>query len=292
MELNWQVRPLAGPFHTVIELLAGHVPREAQVAEAFAPQVRHLHTLLRMENIPPNYFADRWFPLILETSNAGAGARELNRRLFGAVANAARETNLRVYWEAFTELGKKLNLTATPSTDPSEPPRANWEECGNALLGEMARLAEPQLMPSGATVVLVPPIFGGLGGVQHVGNMIRLEVLDANAIPLVPQVVQLAWLLAQLNLDVGRYRDLRLPRIERVGALALLPVALAAGASLGLCPCDQATLAWAGEHWKPVLGADFAAVLPQLWDWWAVYQESRPNWGPSLQVLQMMCGWG
>ncbi len=204
-------------------------------------------------------------------SNPGSIDAERIAGLIGQVEAAARRVR--------PQLADELILRARPLRD-------QWEARGPGLLKIMGRVDERLLVPR-ADVVLVHPVQGGGGAAHLLYNSVRFEGVLANPHADLPEVVRLAWLLAQLNQDLPAYSEnLPAARLPELAALALMPVALAAGEHVELTRCDEAALQRAVEVWQG--GDNSAATASVLLDWWQTWLEARPAWHVALAALDRM----
>jgi hypothetical protein len=141
----------------------------------------------------------------------------------------------------------------------SGPLREQWEARGAGLMAAWARTVGEELLVPRADVVLVEPVLGGGGWAHLEYNTISFEAVLANPLPELPEVVRLAWLLAQLNLEVPAIRgELPRDRLRRAGALAMIPPILDAAAYVELVrPSDElaarAAEVWLGERVDPAM---------------------------------------
>lgn len=212
---------------------------------------------------------------VRKTYGAGAAARV--EALAGAIAEvelAARDVQ--------PQLADELLLR-------SRPLREQWEARGPGLLRRMSELVDPQLLPAAADVILVHPVSGGRGVAHLLYNSVRLEAVLANPLTELPEILRLAWLVAQLNQDLPMYSE-QVPaaRLHGIARLALLPVTLLAAEHVELAASDEATLTCACRAWAESREANALAEL--LTDWWHTYLESRPPWRVALQGLDRLLG--
>jgi hypothetical protein len=131
-----------------------------------------------------------------------------------------------------------------------------------------------------ATIFLVHPLSAFTSAVHSSANTLRVASPPFDAL-------QLAWLLAQLNLDMPRYSDALLgpTRAAQVGALALIPVALAVGEEAKQTELSQPALKKTLLTWLPKCNAN---TTDTLWQWWEVYRDTRPLWPTALAALDRM----
>jgi hypothetical protein len=109
-----------------------------------------------------------------------------------------------------------------------------------------------------------------------------------------PEVVRLAWMLSQLNLELPIHSEhIGTHLIGRLGPLAMLPATLAAAEVLELSKCDESTAELAIEQWHIPVPKDkdvHQQVVPALMDWWETYLQTKPSMGTALQALAKMQG--
>jgi hypothetical protein len=153
------------------------------------------------------------------------------------------------------------------------------------LLIQFGRLTQCDLLVERADVLLVHPALGG-GGAAHLAyNACRMEAVLANPHFQLPEVVRLAWLLAQLHNDLPLNQgNLSRDRVTTVGTLAAIPPVLMAAEEVELVRFDDATLRLALAAWH----CGDVAIAATLANWWSVYQQDRPPWPIALAALDRM----
>ncbi len=168
----------------------------------------------------------------------------------------------------------------------ARPIRELWEARGPGLLHQIGSRTEAELIVESAELVLVLPALGGGGVAQLANNSVRWEAVLANPIPSLPEVVRLAWLLAQLHCDLPRHGE-QIPadHLPEVARLALIPPTLEAAEELELVTAVPALWSTAFQAWG--VGAD-PSLAETVRVWWATYRETRPRWGTALTALEQM----
>ncbi len=152
----------------------------------------------------------------------------------------------------------------------------------------MVRKTDERLIVEQANVVLVYPALGG-GGVAHLlYNSVRLEAVLTDPHPSLPETVRLAWLLAQLNLDLPIHSEaISSVDLPWIGSLAMIPPVLSAAEAVEWARLDPPTVAEALAAWH--LADDHLEELADmLLDWWKTYRASRPRWAVALAALEQM----
>lgn len=171
----------------------------------------------------------------------------------------------------------------------SEPLRGEWDLRGPGLLAGLGRLTDERLLVPRADAVLVWPVFGGGGRANLSYNSVLIEAVQGDPAAGLPEVVRLAWLVGQLNVDLPIFSERIHPsRVPLVAAAAALPPVLTAAEELELARCDAPTV-------RAVLASDpqFAACADPagiVLEWWGTYLGSRPAWHVALVALERMLG--
>ncbi len=135
-------------------------------------------------------------------------------------------------------------------------------------------------------MIAVHPVLGGGGGAHWLNNSVRIEAVLANPIPELPEMLRLGWLLAQLHLDLPRFRGaLHRDRHTEIWKLAMIPPILAAGDELELTRFGLPTLAVATAAWTE----NCDTRTPEtLFAWWDTYATASPSWPAALAALDRL----
>lgn len=188
--------------------------------------------------------------------------------------------------------------SATPLVDEivtrTAPLHDQWDARGPGMLREIGRLTDPRLVADRADVVMVLPVLGGDGHAHLPANLVTFEAMLTNADESLPEVMRLAWLLAQLQFDLpvmtGSLPPRRLPHVAQV---AMLPPVLQAGAEVELCAYNERTLAAAALLWRAASTEEEATNMAQTsWQWWSTYQSSPVRWQVASAALAEMLAHG
>jgi len=189
------------------------------------------------------------------------------------------------YNQLFPKFQEQLPLRARPIQE-------HWLGFGPGLLAHLGRLTQKDLLVPEAMVVLLQPILGGAGYVHIDQNLVRLEAVLTNPLVELPEVVRLAWLLSQLQLDLPIHSDsIGSNLLARIAPLAMLPPVLAAAEVMELGRCDEAVVELAIEHWHIPVPKDrdvHSEIAPVMMDWWETYLQTRPNWQMAMQAFAKM----
>jgi hypothetical protein len=182
---------------------------------------------------------------------------------------------------AIPDLAEQLALRVRPIQE-------QWESRGPGLMRMIGKRTDERLIVEAADVLLVHPVFGGAGEAHLQQNAVRIEAVLANPHQELPEVVRLAWLLAQLNCDLPMFGEAVHPeRLPLVVQLALLPPVLAAAEDVELVRNTPDLLSKAIDAWRIAIpaGTDVTTLVPA---WWQTVEEARPNWAVALAGLDQM----
>lgn len=301
MELSWKASEPANALYAASCLTAGLPVADTRLAEAFAPAADMLLAEFEACNAP----ADRLLPLLAALAARGvddnrqlveqaitklAGSRSplaaSTVRLAGAVAGlkaAFHQAYRAVTADDSRPLADELLLRGRPLAD-------EWNSRGPGMLLQIARATEQNVLPEAAEVSLAYPLVGGNGMAHRALNAVTIEAVLTNPVEGLPEVVRLAWLLAQLNLDLPMYADHISPRHRgAVGNWALVPVVLSAAEYVEIVRLSEQSVATALSAWR-LADADPLTTekVPTLMTWWQTYQGSGSSWAVALGALEQM----
>jgi len=289
VRLTWHTDRAPSCWHACAALAAGESLVDPALAEMLAPHVADLSAALEPAGAAPKEFLGQLAPLCLGTASSRelallaltkALGRERAAETVDSIAGPLGAVR-RAYDAARPNLADELALRAGPITE-------QWEARGAGLLAGVKRLAEEQLIPAEARIALVEPVLGGAGTAFPRSNVATFEALLANPEPRLPEVLRVAWLVAQLNLDLPCYTDcLHAARLQRAAELALVPLVLAAAEHVELARSDRATMALAFSTWRVRDSAE-PYVADVVDAWWQVYADSRSELPAALVALDQM----
>jgi hypothetical protein len=135
--------------------------------------------------------------------------------------------------------------------------------------------------PEQAVVYLVYPVLGGRGQRLSDNRSIRLEALLTDALPGLPEVVRLAWLLSPLELELNTPTTSN----QFASSLALTMVVLDAGQQVELNRCDQETVQTALTGWHLVSDEQADMLAEKLVRWWKSV-ECRVDWRRAVEQIE------
>ncbi len=304
MELIWKASESASALYAATCLSQGLPVADARLAEAFAPALDVTLAEFTVCNAPAN----RLLPLF--TGLAARGVEDNRQlieqglaklvgsrsplaasvgRLAGAIGGLKAGFQNAYRTIATTDsrpLVDELSLRGRPLVE-------QWEARGRGLLLQIARSTEENVVAAGAEVALVYPLVGGNGIAHRLLNAVTFEAVLTNPVEQLPEVVRLAWLLSQLNLDLPMYADhVSVARREVVGQWAMIPPVLSAAEYVELAPYSAESLGRTLAAWRLVdasIGEDeIAAKAGTLMTWWKTYQEGEISWAVALGALEQM----
>jgi hypothetical protein len=170
-----------------------------------------------------------------------------------------------------------------------EPLRQQWEARGPGLWRYMEQRTESGLFVERANVFLVLPVQGGGGAAHWQYNAVRIEAVLANPMHELPEVLRLAWLLAQLQLDLPAIAEtVSRAKWQAVAPLAMIPAVLSAAEEVELARFDSPALALAVEQWTGVTAEVAASQAAALASWWQTYHTTRPRFPVAFAALAEM----
>lgn len=191
------------------------------------------------------------------------------------------------YRNLFPKLAEQLQLRARPLQE-------QWLGFGSGLVAHLGRLTDKDLFTPEAKIVLVHPVMGGYGFAHLEQNVARIEAVLTNPLVELPEVVRLAWLVAQLQLDLPRHSEFLAPGVlARVAPFVMLPAVLAAAEVMELSKCDEAMMELAIDNWHIPIPSEIEPsqnIASVLIDWWETYLQTRPAWPTAMLALAKMLG--
>jgi hypothetical protein len=292
VELNWRPHPLVSCLHAA-EAVSRKLPlADPRLAAAMETPANELAAAIRAAHLPPERFWRMLVALAATTENRRqlvetAVIRAIGRGLrFEQVVTNLTACVIEVdaaQRAALPNLAHELPLRERPL-------REQWEARGPGLFFHLEQFTEENLLVESCDVLLVHPALGGGGEAHLANNSVRIEAVLANPVAELPEVVRLAWLIAQLQLDLPIYSEsIHADRRPHVARYATLPAVLAAAEAVELTRCTPQTVRQAIIAWRlsEPLGVDGTALALE---WWRTYQETRPPLRVALAALDQMFG--
>ncbi|MEX2175592.1 MAG: hypothetical protein WD872_14610 [Pirellulaceae bacterium] len=289
-QLRWKPAFTTSCLHLADGLARGLAPVDPGLAEAIGEPAARLKSAIEATGAPPG----RLWRQLAGLSGSNDSARQIAEtalvktigrveRLEVVVGNlAGRIADLQTAVRGYLpNLIEELSLRERPI-------REQWEARGPGLLWQVANLTEEQLLVPEANVLLVQPAFGGAGQAHMSYNSARIEAVLANPHAELPEVVRLAWLVAQLQLDLPIHgENIHADRLPHVARLAMLPPVLRGAEGVELTRYSPELVRQAVAAWQIAVppGIDVVAILE---DWWETYQLGRPPFRVALEALDQM----
>lgn len=295
MELRWMASVSTSSLRAAEAVANGRPCVDEAFAAAVAEPARRLEQELRAVGLPA---ARLWETLaglsallennreLAESALRKVAGREAAERHAGRLAGAIADLE-RAALQHAPQLVDELALRLRPLLD-------QWEARGPGLLRLIVQRTDERLLAPRADIVGVLPVSGGGGSAYLPGNLVIIEAVLANPVGDLPEVLRLAWLLSQLNLDVPALGEaVPRDRLAYVAERALLPAVLEAAGEVELSHYDDARLGSALAQWprRPVaseMATEPNAEAEIIADWWATFRESSWSFPAALAALDKM----
>lgn len=298
MDLTWKASESASGLYAAASIQAGLPVADARLAEAFVPSLDFALAEFETCGAP----ADLLLPLMTGLAARGVEdnrqlveqsfARLVGRnKLSPAIASRLATTIGGLKAAFLNAYHQTLAHDSRPLVDElllrGRPLLEQWEARGPGLLRQIARSTEETILVDAAEVTLVYPIVGGNGIAHRAVNTVSFEAVLTNPSPALPEVLRLAWLLVQLNLDLPMYADnVSAEHRDWVAQWATVPPVLAAAEHVELLQLSEQSVDEAIQSWRlPHADSDQAATLL---DWWTTYQQGSTPWAVALAALEAM----
>ena len=291
MELHWKASFSASCLHAVACAEGGFPAIDSELAQLIEQPATVLigslaefqlpvrPTLQTLASLASSYDNNRQLVELTLTRLRGPGAREQVVSLIAA-AIGTLETKVLA---ARPEMVDELALRAKPLQE-------QWSARGPGLLKQVERLTDENFVAPSAEVVLVQPWVGGYGRTDLKTNRVLFEAVLTNPHSDLPEALRLGWLLSQLNSDLPVYSEvITNGNLERVAALATLPVILTAAETVEWCMCDLATIERCIECWQ-IETESPQQLAEQLFRWWNTYQGGSTSWAVAWRALESLLG--
>jgi hypothetical protein len=291
-EVTWRIVPLVSHLHAAEAIVRGRPMADQRLAEALAAPAAMLQTEIRAANLPSERF---WRTLIPQAASTSVRRQLVETCVVKTAGRSPRLASIVTTVSAAVAAVETAGQTALPNLveelDLRERPlREQWEARGPGLLNQIGLMTEPELVPEACLVLPVYPATGGGGEAHLVANSVRIEAVLANPVAELPEIVRLAWLIAQLETNLPAYSDaIHASRLPHIAQYAMLPAALAAAEYVELLRASPETMQLAVRAWGLAVPSDVdAAAL--IGDWWQTYQATRPPWRVALAALDQLFG--
>lgn len=290
--IRWRPSVPASHLHIAWALSQNIPPVDPRLVGAVTDASCDLAATIKSAQLP----AERFWRHLIPLSPNLANRRQFVETAVGKVLG--RGARLDVFVSTLETKLAALDLavkTALPTLADDlqlreRPLREQWEARGPGMLSHIANFTEETLIVEECDVLLVLPAIGGYGEADLPYNSVRIEGVLANPVSELPEVVRLAWLISQLQLDLPAHSEnIHADRLPHVAQYAMLPPALLAAESVELLRFTPELIGQAISTWqlKAPPDIDAAAIVSE---WWQTYIETRPPWNIALAALDQLFG--
>jgi hypothetical protein len=289
-QVRWFASASTSAFHAAAAVDRGRKLIDASWTGPCSEAISRLLSLLGDLGLPRDLFWQHVIPLSARMDSNRQLADVVLRKIVSPATRPPQAQQLLA--GAFTDL-ERAAVKAFPDLleqleQRAKPLRQQWEAHGPGLLLRIGRQTEEPLIVSQADVIAIHPVLGG-GGLAHLAyNSVTIEAVLVNPHEPLPEVLRLAWMLAQLNNDLPMHSEMVHGRqLSQVSQLAMLPPVLAVAEQLDLARFDMSTLKLALEVWSADV-ANSGGLADTVIRWWETYDGSRPTWSVALTALARM----
>ncbi len=289
LELNWIANPSPACFHVVDLLLRDQPIQDTTLAGALDAGTQALAREIDNNGFSRELFLSHLVPL---SANIGGNRQLASIALTKIVGPQRTEQRIDRLTDILTHLESAFSRAMPDLVERLErdaaPLRRDWDIHGETLMQSLRRMIDENVVVSRADAILVPPAQPGGGAAHLLYNSVRIEVLPLESQQVVPEVVRLTWLLAQLNADLPMYQgDVHRDRLPYVASLAMLPAVATAAAELDLIKGRDGAVATVINEWniEPARQSQLTDILTR---WWETWQSQRPGWSIALAALDRL----
>jgi hypothetical protein len=290
MEVVWRASLAVTSMHAAASMIAGQTLTDAALAAELQPAIAELAAVLHEARAAPAAASEHLCGLAAQIEANRQLADVALTKLVGRsrrVEHVDRMTRAidaieAAIAKARPRLAEELPLRVGPL-------REQWESRGPGLLRLIGAATSNEVLVERAEVLLVEPLTGGGGAAQPLYNNVRIEAVLANSDPRLPEVVRLAWLLSQLQLDLPKFSDGIAPARQReVAALAMLPSVIEAAEQVELMGAVADSLRSVLAAWCGIGPDSLETTAAIVQAWWQTYRETRLPWPAALTALDRM----
>src|SRR5262245_3559967 len=292
VEVTWRRIGLTSRLHAAEAVARNEVLADARLAEALSAPAQELAATIQATGLPPERF---WRHLIPLSANLPGRRLLLEAAITKTIGRGPSLDGIVAALEGpLAAVDMAVQATLPNLNDEMElrerPLREQWEARGNGMLQRIGELTDEGLIVPQCEVLLVHPALGGAGEAHLAYNSVRIEAVLANPNADLPEGVRLAWLIAQLQLDLPRFSDtIHADRLPTIARYAMLPPALLGAEAVELVRFTPEIVRQAISTWRLAgpSGFDVSELVSQ---WWQTYIETRPPWNVALAALGQMLG--
>jgi hypothetical protein len=291
VEITWRRIGLTSRLHAAEAVARNQPLADARLAEALAEPAQELAATIQATGLPPERFWRHLIPLSANLSGRRMLLEAVVTKTIGRGPNL--DTLVAALEGPLAAVDMAVQATLPNLNDEMElrerPLREQWEARGNGMMQRIGELTDEGLIVPQCEVLLVHPALGGAGEAHLAYNSVRIEAVLANPNAELPEVVRLAWLIAQLQLDLPKYSDtIHADRLQKIARYAMLPPALLGAEVVELARFTPELIGQAISAWRLAGSAEVDAAL--VGEWWQTYVEARPPWNVALAALDQMLG--
>lgn len=294
MHLQWIPNAAANALHIAdCSLRFPDLFVDANLGQTFLEGAEDLDQLLR--RLSPDSSHPLWQSLIsstlVEVSGTAIANHAFQKRLGAGLTEAAPVCGSKIT-ELIALFNRSLPRFAEQIEFRTRPLQDQWLGFGNGLIKHIGRLTACEAIPEQVRVVPYHPVLNGFCESFIPENAIGLEAVLTNPIPELPEVLRMAWGIAQLNLELPLFSEaIDRNTLSRVAPLVMLPPVLAAAQVMELSQCSNAVAEIAIEHWHIPVPKDrdiHTDIVPTLMSWWETFLQSKPSLHIGIQALAKM----
>ena len=287
-KLAWKPATVLSSIHAARLVAVSAEVTDQKLEQAIVPFATEVNNRLLSASIDASSF---WSELVCDvvresdltaaTQNAlvasGCSELQLDQAAPG-IARQLEECRLALNSQ-FPRLDEQLQLRSRPLRD-------RWESVGPGLLRlimkEIWSDSPPKRWsPTRMDVLLVKPMRGGDGGFDAESRSIWIEAMLTDVSVRVPEVLRLAWLVTQCNID-HHLQEMKEDAIQDehsdlkpAWSLATVPLVLKCASELDLVAAPDLPISESLELWRFISGdtASEIAVSEIVVDWWKSVEE-------------------
>lgn len=286
MKLIWKPSLRASALNLARQIVFHPELVSIETSDEFEALANEIHECARIVDTQDPRAA--WCDLIAESESFSKPEEQLQHWV-ARIKQENRGSGLRVsatqLQKLEAEFRRFLPQAASQMSFRLGPLTQQWDGYGNALMAHLKRLIAFTLPRSDLEVLAVYPLVNGDGFVSLTEKKAVIEAVFVNPNPELPEVIRVAWLVAQIISSGEKRKSLASKRRNDINALALLPSVLAVGEVVELTRCDESTLQLAIDQFSPAR-PEFPNLSKTLLHWWETYLQTKPEWSIGLMALE------
>jgi len=290
MQLQWKPSFAANALHATELVATGHTLIDTELQAQLEPVADSLSDLAKKSIVGVERFWDWLIGLSCDYDNDLQLAERVIAKSYGT---SGLPRDLTTKLAVLIKHAEVILLERNPKIIEELPKRIGplqelWNSYGAGLMLQIGQVTDPALIAKHAIVIPVQPLVGGHGDVLLQSNRCWIEAVLTNNNPSLPEVVRLAWLLAQLESEIPIHGELvNTGRLPWISSLAMLPPVLLAAEELELCLFTEDQLLLAIEKWW-IPNPTSHSLVETILSWWDTYSSTRPSWRIALTALDKL----